>query len=87
MGGVASNLGGLQQSGRIRRMREAPGAVVEANGGQEAAECYVQRDFVSGKGATLEIRQAWRGRRRQGHVRFRGKYRDRWVLGCWDRDR
>ena len=87
MGSVASDLGGLQQIGRIIGMREAPGSVVVSNGGQEAAECYVQRDFVSGKGSALETWQAWQGRRRQGHVRVRGQCRERWVLGCWDRDR
>ena len=32
-----------------------------SNGVQEAAECYIKRDFGGGKGAVLEIRQAWRG--------------------------
>ena len=42
------------------------GAVVTSNGGPEAAECNVKIDFGSGKGAVLEIRQAWCGRGRQG---------------------
>ena len=67
--------------------REAPGAVVEANGGHKVAECYVKRYFGNGKGAALEIRQAWRGRRRQGRRGVRTWGRERWVSGCWDRDR
>ena len=67
MGGVVSNLGGLRQRDRLRGGREAPGVVVTENGGQKAAECYIKIDFGGGKGAALEIWQAWRGRRRQGH--------------------
>ena len=34
---------------------KAPGAVVAANSGQEAAGCYVKRYFCGGKGEALEI--------------------------------
>ena len=34
-------------------MREAPGAVVEANSGQKPAECYIKTDFGSDKGTAL----------------------------------
>ena len=44
---------------------KAPGAVVEANSGQKAADCYVKIYLGGGKGVALEIRQAWRGRRRR----------------------
>ena len=42
-------------------MREGggAGAVVEENGGPEAAKCNVRIEFGGGKGAALEIRQAW----------------------------
>ena len=42
------------------------GAVVGANGVQKATEFYVKKYFGCGRGAALEILQAWRGRRRQG---------------------
>ena len=87
MGGVASYLGGLRQRDRLRGGREAPRDVVEAIGGQKAAECYVKRDFGGGKGAELEIRQAWRERRRQGHRGVRRWDREQSVSGCWDGDR
>ena len=48
----------------LRGGREAPGGMVEENGGQKASECYLKRDFGNGKGTALEIRKAWRGRRR-----------------------
>ena len=48
MGGVAADTGGLRQGDRLRGRGEAPGAVVEENGGQEAAECYVKRNFGGG---------------------------------------
>ena len=64
-----------------------PGAVVEENGVQKAAECYVKIDFGGGKAAALEIRQAWRGRRRQGHRGVIRWGRERWVSGLWDGDR
>ena len=38
-----------------------PGAVVGANGGQKATECYVKRDSGGGKGVAFEILKAWRG--------------------------
>ena len=38
---------------------EALGAVVEVNGGQKAAECYIKRYFGGSKGVALEIRQVW----------------------------
>ena len=88
MGGVASNVGGLRQRYRLRGRREEPGAVVAENGGQKADECYVKRDFDGGKGAALEIWQAWQGRRRRqcrrGVIRWGSELL---VLGCWGRDR
>ena len=65
MGGVASDIGGLRQGGRLQGRGEAPGAVVAANGGHKLAECYVKRYFGGDKGSALEIRKAWRGRRTQ----------------------
>ena len=65
MGGGATNPGGLQQVYRLRGRGEATGIVVAANGGQEAAECYVKRDFVGSKGVALEIWQTWWGLRIQ----------------------
>ena len=53
VGGVVTNIGGLQQGDRLKGMGEAPGAVVAANGGQEAAECSVKRYFSSNKGSAL----------------------------------
>ena len=68
--------------------RESPGAMVEANCGQKLAECYVKIYFCGGKGAALEIWQAWREqRRRQGRSGVRLWGRERWVLVFWDRDR
>ena len=64
MGEVAYNLGGLIQGYRLQGSKEVSGAVVESNGNQEAAEFYVKRYFGGDKGAALEIRQAWRERRR-----------------------
>ena len=61
VGGIATNLVGLQQGDWLRGTRETPGAVVATNSGQEAYECYVKRYFGGGKGEALEIRQAWRG--------------------------
>ena len=63
--------------------------MVEAKGGQKAAEGYVKRYFGGGKEAALEIRQAWRGQRRmrQGCIGVRIWGRDKWVSGCWDGDR
>ena len=43
---------------RLRGGREALGAVVEENGGQNASEFHVRRDFGGSKGAALESRQA-----------------------------
>ena len=62
--------------------REAPGGVVEANGGQKESKCYVKGDFGGGNGAALEIRKAWWGRRRQVNRGVRRLGRKRWVLGC-----
>ena len=85
MGGVESNIVGLQQGYSLRGGGGGePGAVVESNGDQEAAELYVKRYFGGGKGAALEIRQAWQGRRRQGSSGVGGWCRERWVLGCWE---
>ena len=81
--GVASNLGGLRQGDRIRGRREAPGAVVASKGVHKAAECYVKINFGDGKGVALEIRQALRGRRRQGYIGVRRRDRVRWVSECW----
>ena len=55
-----------------RATREGGGAVRSGggNGRLEAAECDVRRYFGSGKGNTLVICQAWRGRGRQGGSRF-----------------
>ena len=41
-----------------------------ANGGLEAAECYVRRDFGGGKGVVLGILNAWKGQGRQGGSGF-----------------
>ena len=61
--------------------------MVGVNGGQKAAECYVQRDFGGGKGAVLEIFQAWRERRRiQERRGVRRCDRERWVSVFWDGD-
>ena len=40
--------------------------MVAANIDQKATECYVKRYFGGVKGAALEIRQVWKGPRRQG---------------------
>ena len=56
-----------------------PGAVVEANGGQKSAECYVKRYFVGGKGVGLEIQNVLQGRRIQGSRGVRIWGRERWV--------
>ena len=63
------------------------GAVVEVNGGQKASEFYVKIDFGSGKGAALEIQQAWWRQRRQGRRGVKIWGRERWVSGLWDRYR
>ena len=84
---IASNIGGLLQGDSLRGSREAPEAVVAANGGQETAECYVKIYFGGGKGESLEIRQAWRGRRRQLCSGVGGRCREKWVSVSWDRDR
>ena len=42
----------------LRGGKDAPGAVVEANGVQKADEFYFKIYFGGGKGATLEIWQA-----------------------------
>ena len=61
---------------------------MEENGVQKAAEYYVKRYFGGGKGAALEIRQAWRERRRiQGYRGIRIWGREKWVSVCWDGDR
>ena len=54
------------------------------NGGQKLDECYIKKYSGSGKGATLEIRQAWCWRTRQGSSGVRVRCRERWVSGCWD---
>ena len=59
MGGVASYFGVLRKRDRLQGGREAPGAVVEEIG------CYVKGYFGGSKGAALEIRQAWKNRRRR----------------------
>ena len=57
--------------------------MVEANGGQKAAECYVKRCFGGVKRVALEIRQAWQDRkRRQGCRGVRRGGRVRWVSVC-----
>ena len=62
--------------------------MVNENGGQKAAECYVKIYFGGDKGSVLEIRQAWRERRRRkGYRGFRRWGRERWVSEFWDRDR
>ena len=53
MGVVASNLVGLQHRDMLQGRREAPVSVVAANGGQKAAEFYVERYFGDGKEAAL----------------------------------
>ena len=53
----------------------------------KAAECYVKRYFSNGKEVALKIRQAWGWQRRQGCRGFRRWKRERWISGCWDRDR
>ena len=58
--------------------------MLESNGGQKAAECYVKRNFGGGKGEALEIRQEWQGRIRQVRRGVRGWDREKWVLGCWE---
>ena len=50
-------------------------SVLMANDYQEAAECYVKREYGGGKGAGLEIRLAWRGQRRQGSSGVIGRCR------------
>ena len=42
-----------------KREGEGTGALVVSNGFQKEAECYVKRYFGGGKGAELEIWQAW----------------------------
>ena len=66
MGGVAANTGGLRQRERIKGMGEVLGDVVVANGGQEAAQWYIQIYFGGDKGKVLEIRQAWQGQGEAG---------------------
>ena len=61
--------------------------MVEANGGQKKAECYVKIDLGGGKGAALEIRKTWRGQRRQGRRGVRRGGREKWVSGFWYGDR
>ena len=62
--------------------------MVKANGGQKSNECYVKRYFGGSKGAALEIRQAWKERRRRnGRRGFRIWGRERWVSVFWDGDR
>ena len=58
-------------------MREDPEYVVVENGGQETTEGDVKRYFGGGKGAALEIWQAWRGGRSQGSIGVRVLFRER----------
>ena len=59
MGGVESDTGDLRHGDRLRGRGKAPGSVVVTNGGPEAAECKFRKYFGGGKGAELEIWQAW----------------------------
>ena len=47
-------------------MGEVLGDVVVANGGQEAAQWYIQIYFGGDKGKVLEIRQVWQGQGEAG---------------------
>ena len=76
MGGIETNPGGMRQGGRLLGRGKAPGSVVAANVGQEAAECYVKRDSGIGKGEALETRQELRGRGRQGSSGVRVRCRE-----------
>ena len=83
MGGVKSNIGGLRQGDRLAARWEEPGAVMTANGSQEVSLCYVKKYFGVGKGAALEIWQAWQGWGRHGSSGVRVQYREILSLICW----
>ena len=87
MGGVEANTVYLLQGDSLLGREEAPGAVVEANGGQGAAEFYIKRDLGGSKGTEVEIRQEWQGRRRQGSIRVAVQCREQWASGLRDGDR
>ena len=70
-----ANTEDLWQGDRILGRGEALWNLVVANGGPEAAECDVRRDFGGDKGAALGTRQTWKRQGRQ--VRSGVWYRER----------
>ena len=54
-----ADTGYLRQGDRLQGRGEAPGVVVAKNGGSEASECDIRRDFGGGKGMEMGIRKAW----------------------------